>query len=370
MSAGLIDRRFGPWYRTTVSDPSVCAAIWSSQLDITDSGHTMSVVRGPNSLGTLEVVPCASCAPTITAPTASESAFAFAAFLPLPVFAFFAGGAASAPVRSIALPDGCAGGASSSVSIAAPGRFVAISAMTCRVFPRPMSSARIPPRHAAGRVAVLCPTSTFSNSDVFPSYVQNGGSALAFSFSTSHVKPLCWCGNRRVVKIALGRTTFAVSAFFSASRRSNSALSASSRSFSVMRRTRAANAPSSSSRSTSAARHVAGSGQNMGLPPEPPQNAPRLSCRRRSASGLFSGAPKQNAVTGCWYLFVTPVMETATTFRTMPRSISGASTAACVRETKPTCSWLWLSTRMALPSYGFRGSRTNDSCSFRETMPE
>mmetsp|Transcript_9809 Transcript_9809/g.41706 ORF Transcript_9809/g.41706 Transcript_9809/m.41706 type:complete len:234 (+) Transcript_9809:1989-2690(+) len=233
-----------------------------------------------------------------------------------------------------------------------------------------MSSARMPPRTDVGRVAVLCPTSVFSNKDFFSSYVQNGGSALAFSFSTSHVKPLCWCGNRRVVKIALGRTTFAASAFFSASRRSNSELSASSRSFSVMRRTRAANAPSSSSRSTSAARHVAGSGQNMGLPPEPPQNAPRLSCRRRSASGLFSGAPKQNAVTGCWYLFVTPVMETATTFRTMPRSISGASTAACVRETKPTCSWLWLSTRMAFLSYGFRGSRTNDSCSFRETMPE
>ena len=93
MAAGLIERRFAPWYRTTTSDPSVCAAIWSSQLDITESGHTMSVVQGPNALGALEVAPVASCAPTIKAPTS----FVFAAFLPLlSFFALFAGGAATA----------------------------------------------------------------------------------------------------------------------------------------------------------------------------------------------------------------------------------------------------------------------------------
>ena len=83
--------RFGPWYRTTVSDTSVCADL------VLPVGHRRAHdERGPRTelLGTLEVVPCASCAPTITAPTASESAFAFT-LLALAVFAFFAGPLAS-----------------------------------------------------------------------------------------------------------------------------------------------------------------------------------------------------------------------------------------------------------------------------------
>ena len=72
-------------------------------------------------------------------------------FLPGPTLAaflaFFASGAAGAAVGLR--------GASSIAGGGAPGRFEAMSAITSSVLPSPMSSARMPPRHGAGLVAVL-----------------------------------------------------------------------------------------------------------------------------------------------------------------------------------------------------------------------
>mmetsp|Transcript_759 Transcript_759/g.1770 ORF Transcript_759/g.1770 Transcript_759/m.1770 type:complete len:293 (-) Transcript_759:405-1283(-) len=162
--------RPGPWKRYILSDPSVCSWICCSQFDRTDRGHTIRVALGPAAAGGDDVSPVASCAPAMTFPAAAPAPEA-----PLPAFfAFFAAGAAGTPAT----------GAACSTGAGAPGRLVAMSAMTSSVLPSPMSSARMPPRHTSGRARVLWLERIFSYSPAL--CVQNGGKALVFSRRTIH----------------------------------------------------------------------------------------------------------------------------------------------------------------------------------------
>ena len=234
-------------------------------------------------------------------------------------------------------------------------RFVAISAITCRVFPRPMRVREDPAAHAAARVRRLVPDEHVLEQRLLP-VVQNGGSALAFSSPPATSSPVPGAGTAAWSSCAPKRRALSFCSSQPPGANSELSLPSPAKSCDDAAARRAARAAISLvlARERLAldvrrpARRLVGPvhGASARAAPEraPVQPAAVAAAGRRSAPPAAAPWRLLELVRGA-------AVDTATACRTTPRSNSGASTAAWSGRC-PTCSWLWLSTRIAFLSYG------------------